>query len=124
MIRPPGDADAVDDPAGRDPAESLLDDLKGERAMKAHVTMQLVDSAVKFTPDGKVAVVDAIKALSASKEAPKIWQSLKQNQPEFEELCERYDFQEDQPEPVVNSEGWEQIEDALLDYIIAQESAA
>jgi len=86
--------------------------------MKAHITMRLADSAVKFTPDGKVAVVDAIKALSASEEAPRIWQRLKQNQPGFAALCERYDFQENQFEPVVDSEGWEQIEDALLDYIL------
>jgi hypothetical protein len=88
--------------------------------MKAHITMHLVDSAVKFTPDGKVAVVDAIKALSASEEAPRIWQLLKHNQPEIADLCEGYDFQENQFEPVVDSEGWEQIEDALLDYILDQ----
>jgi len=90
--------------------------------MNAHVKMQLVDSAVKFTPDGKVAVVDAIKALSASEQAPHIWQWLKHNQPEFADLCDLYDFQENRPEPVVDSEGWEQIEEALLNYILTQNS--
>lgn len=91
--------------------------------MKNHVTMQLQDSAVKFTPDGKVAVVDAIEALSASAEAPRIWQLLKQNQPEFDRMCERYDFKKDHFEPVVDSEGWQRIEDALLDYILDQPPA-
>ncbi len=90
--------------------------------MGGQFTMKLMDSEVKFTPDGKVAVVDAIKALSASQEASRIWQALKQKQPEFANLCERYDFDENQPECVVDSQGWEQIEDALLDYILAQEA--
>jgi hypothetical protein len=91
--------------------------------MNAHITMQIVDSAVKFTPDGKVAVVDAIKALSASEDAPHIWQSLKQSKPEMADLCQRYDFQENQAEPVIDSEGWEQIEAALLDYILSDDAA-
>ncbi len=88
--------------------------------MKTHITMQLVDSAVKFTPDGKVAVVDAIRALSASEEALGIWQVLKKERPELRDRCERYDFRKNQSEAVVDSEGWEQIEDALLKYILDQ----
>ncbi len=91
--------------------------------MKNHVTMQLMDSAVKFTPDGKVAVVDAIKALSDSEDATRIWQMLKHEQPEFVNLCEGYIFQGNRSEPVVDSEGWQQIEDALLDYILDEAAA-
>jgi hypothetical protein len=84
--------------------------------------MKLDGDYVRFTPDGKVAVVDAIKALSAreSAECLCIWESLKEKRPEFRELCEGYSFQENKPESVVDGDMWEKIEDALLDYIIVE----
>jgi hypothetical protein len=39
--------------------------------------MKLDGDRVRFTPDGKVAVVDAIRALSAVERAERIWDSLK-----------------------------------------------
>lgn len=85
-----------------------------------HFTMQLDGERVRFTPDGKIAVVDAIKALSAREEAERIWESLKKERPEFDDLCQDYNFQKDKTDPVVDSESWEKIEDALLDHILNQ----
>jgi hypothetical protein len=82
-----------------------------------HYMMKLDGDHVRFTPDGKVAVVDAIKALMAVEGAERIWQSLKNERPEFKDLCERYNFQEDKIDSVVDGESWRKIEDALLDYI-------
>ena len=89
-----------------------------------HYIMKLDGDRVRFTPDGKVAVVDAIKALSAVEGAERIWQSLKKERPEFKDLCERYNFQEDKIDSVVDGESWGKIEDALLDYIVDHRSCA
>ena len=89
-----------------------------------HYMMKLNGDRVRFTPDGKVAVVDAIKALSALEGAERIWQSLKKERPELKDLCERYNFQEDKIDSVVDGESWGKIEDALLDYIVDHRSCA
>jgi len=89
-----------------------------------HYTMELDKDRVRFTPDGKVAVVDAIKALSASKGAERIWESLKKERPEFKRLCQTYNFHENKMDSVVDGEGWEKIEDALLDYILDHGSSS
>ena len=89
-----------------------------------HFTMQLDRDRVRFTPDGKVAVIDAIKALSAREGAERIWESLKEERPEFKTLCESYHFQKNRIDSVVDGEGWEKIEDALLDYILDHSPSA
>jgi hypothetical protein len=86
--------------------------------------MQLDGDRVRFTPDGRIAVVDAIRALSALDEAERIWESLKEERPEFKELCQKYNFREDRIDCVVGSEGWEIIEGALLDYILDHSPSA
>ena len=89
-----------------------------------HYMMKLDGDPVRFTPDGKVAVVDAIRALSAAEGAERIWESLKKERPEFKDLCQRYNFQEDKIDSVVDGQSWVKIEDALLDYIIDHRSSA
>jgi hypothetical protein len=89
-----------------------------------HFTMDLDGDRVRFTPDGKVAVVDAIKALSAREGAERIWETLKKERPEFKNLCQPYRFRENKMDSVVDGEAWEKIEDALLDYILNRRSSA
>ena len=89
-----------------------------------HYSMKLDGDRVRFTPDGKIAVVDAIRALSAGKAAGRIWESLKSERPEFKDLCQGYNFREDQTVSVVDGKGWEKIEDALLDYIVDHHASA
>lgn len=83
-----------------------------------HYSMKLDGDRVRFTPDGKIAVVDAIRALSARHGAEHIWAMLKKEHPEFKNFCERYNFQKDQLDSVVDGESWKKIEDALLDLIL------
>ena len=89
-----------------------------------HYTMQLDGDSVRFTPDGKIAVVDAIKALVAEDGAERIWTTLKKERPEFADICQIYNFQKDQIECVVDGEGWDIIEDALLDYVFDHAASA
>ena len=83
-----------------------------------HYSMKLDGDRVRFTPDGKIAVVDAIRALSARKGANRIWESLKTERPEIKDFCQSYKFMGNKRDSVVDGEGWEKIEDALLDYIL------
>lgn len=85
--------------------------------MKHQFTIKLDNDHIRFTPDGKVAVVDAIKALSGSGEPESVWESLKAESPEINELYQDYDFYENKSEAVVDGTGWEKIEAALLDYM-------
>jgi hypothetical protein len=88
--------------------------------MKNRFAIQMGTNLVRFTPDGKVAVLDAIKALSESNDPVLIWESLKHNNPELNKICTEHKFGKSHFIPVVDNKGWNKIEDALLDYVIEQ----
>lgn len=90
--------------------------------MTRQFTLKLDNDLIRFTPDGKVAVVDAIKALSDLGEPETVWESLKAESPEINEICQDYDFTGSKSEAVVDSRGWNKIEAALLDYILDYDS--
>jgi hypothetical protein len=89
-----------------------------------HYKVKLDGDIIRFTPDGKVAVVDVIKALSARDDAGRIWESLKKQCPELKEICESYKFKKDESDCVVTSEIWQIIEDALYSYMISHTPSA
>lgn len=68
---------------------------------------------IRFTPEGKVSVIDAIEALCACPEPEEIWRDLVAAHPEIDALCERYAFAEAAPSIVVDAAGWAVIEDLL-----------
>lgn len=86
--------------------------------MERQFTVKLANDHIRFTPDGKVAVVDAIKTLSALGSPESVWETLKAESPEINEVYQDYDFSESKSEAVVDGEGWEKIEAALLDYMM------
>jgi hypothetical protein len=90
--------------------------------MEQQFSMNLDGNSMRFAPGGKVAVIDAIKALTATHCAEFIWESLKRERPDFCELCQVYDFPKESNVPVVDNAGWEIIEEVLLDYILDESS--
>jgi len=86
--------------------------------MKNYYTIQLDGNAVRFTPDGEVAVVDAIQALSGSDRAGSIWQDIRKADPKIDLHCRDYPFWKNVSTEVADNEGWEQIEEALINYIV------
>ena len=86
--------------------------------MEHQFTLKLDNDPIRFTPDGKVAVVDVIKALIALGEPESVWESLKAESPEIKEIYQDYVFAESKSEAVVDGEGWEKIEVALMDYML------
>lgn len=86
--------------------------------MAQGVTLKLEDDLVRFTSDGRVAVVDAIGALCAVKCPECVWEELKRRDPRLAELCGGYAFNEEEQVPVAGSETWMRIEGKLLDYLL------
>jgi len=81
-------------------------------------TVKFDNDHIRFTPDGKVAVVDAINALSDLGEPETVWESLKAESPEIDQVYQKYNFTESKSVAVVDGEEWEKIETALLDYML------
>ena len=82
------------------------------------MTLNLDNKPIRFTPDGKVSVIDAIQAVSNSNRARPIWESLKREHPDILLHCEDYSFQREAPTPVVTSDGWERVFILLPDYLL------
>jgi hypothetical protein len=85
--------------------------------MEEPFTLHLDDKPVRFTPDGKVSVIDAIEATMESDRARAIWETLKEKHPEVLAYCEDYSFPEKGLAPVVDGMGWEMIMTLLFYYL-------
>ncbi len=73
---------------------------------------------IRFTPEGKVSVVDAIQALCAGKRPERLWHDLVKAHPEIDTLCETYRFADADPAVVVDAPGWSLIEALLPAYVL------
>lgn len=82
------------------------------------MTLQLEDDTGRFTPAGRIAVVDAIYALSESDSPERIWKILRRNHPDIANLCTDFNFFDSRAAPVADSEGWESIQALLLDHLL------
>lgn len=67
------------------------------------------EDLVRFTPDGRVSVIDAIQAVISSARADTIWTSLKSDHPDILIYCEEYPFRGGDLLTVTGTEGWEKI---------------
>lgn len=90
--------------------------------MEEWVTLELEDDTVRFTPDGRIAVIDAIGALSETDCPVCLWEDLKRSHPRVAELCGNYAFPEDEDIPVADGRSWMIIQSLLLDHLIDSES--
>ena len=86
--------------------------------MNSFVTLQLEDDEVRFTPDGRIAVVDAINALSDTDCPDCLWEELKRNHPQLGRMCSNYTFPEKGNVPVADVESWVVIQDLLLEQLV------
>jgi len=85
--------------------------------MSEQYRLEIGKDSIRFTGDGKVAVLDAIKSLSATKEPESVWESLKDKNPQLQNICQKYAFVDSRSVPVVDEIGWRKIEAALADYV-------
>jgi hypothetical protein len=93
--------------------------------MEKMLTVSLEEGAVRFTPDGRMSVLDAIRTLTLSERPEQIWKDLKEKHPELLDHCEdRHDLAEGLL-TVVDGEGWEMMWVFLITYILEpRENAA
>ncbi len=87
------------------------------------ITVVLDQKSVKFTPDGKVAVLDAIASLCAGRDHLMLWESLLVQQPELVNLCELYPFSSQACTWVTDRMGWDKIQSALFEHLLEKESS-
>ena len=86
--------------------------------MEQPLILNLESVPLRFTPDGKVSVVDAIRAVSNSRCPTTIWENLKAAHPGILIYCEEYSFQAGDPLLVINSTGLEKVWMLLPDYLV------
>ena len=77
--------------------------------MKQGLVADLGTEQVRFTPDGRVSVLDAIQVVIGSKCPALLWEKLSSEYPQVLKHCEDYRFQREDSISVVDSKGWEMI---------------
>jgi hypothetical protein len=88
------------------------------------IKLELDSHPIRFTPDGKIAVIDAIQALSNLSDSRRIWNKLARSHPEIISLCDTYQFKSAKPTPVADRNGWETIQGHLFDYMVEESLSA
>jgi hypothetical protein len=89
------------------------------------VHLSIDEHGIRFTPDGKIAVIDAISALSDMTDARHIWRDLSQNHPDIIDMCDSYTFhKKTESTPVACGETWEKIQGLLFEYLVEESIAA
>lgn len=74
----------------------------------------------RFTPEGKVSILDIIAALCATEEPEMIWEDIISNHPEMYAYCEDFSYK-DETIKVIDSSGFYMLEKLLFDYLIMQQ---
>lgn len=65
--------------------------------MPKELVLSLEENSVRFTPNGEMAVIDAIRALSGSDTAEDLWKKLKDENPEILSHCRQFFLQKPNP---------------------------
>jgi hypothetical protein len=77
--------------------------------MEETLIVNFDNQPIRFTPDGKVSVVDAIKMVTGSDNPWSILENLKAEHPDLLTHCQEHVSQSEGAVPVVAGEGWEKI---------------
>ncbi|MFO7985321.1 MAG: hypothetical protein R6U38_05615 [Desulfatiglandaceae bacterium] len=85
--------------------------------MEPEIDLELDGIPINSTSDGKVAVMDAIYAVTGLDCPQTVWGKLISDHPEILNYCEAYPFQEGKKRLVVDVEGWEKIFVLLPEYL-------
>jgi hypothetical protein len=91
--------------------------MKEKARVEQNLVVHLDDDPVRFTPDGKISVLDAIQALTQLDCPKHLWENLKKHHPEILNHCGSYSFQQGQSLPVVDNQGWDMLWPVLFDYV-------
>jgi hypothetical protein len=102
-----------------------ISDQGREVIMERLLTVSLDEEDVRFTSDGRMSVLDAIRALTLSKNPERIWKDLKDKHPKLLDHCEDRKDPHEGLLTVVDGEGWDMMWTLLIAYILdPQEDAS
>lgn len=87
--------------------------------MKSQIYFSIDGKRIRFTPDGRVAVLDAIQALCDENDSQIIWPQMLTKWPQLSDVCSTYRFEQQEDMPVATRSGWEEIEGRLLDHLLS-----
>lgn len=89
--------------------------------MRANVILEMDGDRIRFTPDGKISVLDAISALSPFSDSGALWDWLASENPGILQYCQSYPFENEEAMLVVDSQGWDIILTALADRLLGDD---
>jgi hypothetical protein len=95
---------------------ALADDLDPD-SLEPSLIIDIGDEFVRFTPDGRVFVLDAIELMCACDRSHDIWERMKMEHPDILKYCEDYGTQQGDCVSVTAIEGWEKIWKLLPEYL-------
>jgi hypothetical protein len=93
-----------------------------EVKMERLVTVSMDEEDIRFTPDGRMSVIDAIRALTLSRNPERIWVDLKDKHPKLLDHCEERQVIPEGLLTVVDGEGWDMMWTLLIAYILEPET--
>jgi hypothetical protein len=73
----------------------------------------------RFTPDGKVSVIDIIAALCPTDNPEMVWEEIILNNPEIDEYCEDFAYK-DKVIKVIDGNGFYMLEKLLFRHLMQQ----
>ena len=85
--------------------------------MEPSLIIDIGDAAVRFTPDGRVFVLDAIELMCVCDRSHDIWERMKMEHPDILKYCEDYGTPQGDSVFVTTIEGWEKIWMLLPEYL-------
>lgn len=86
--------------------------------MEKPLELDMGDGLVRFTPDGKIFVKDAIDSLLPEKteESSRIWKKLQREHPEIMDHCEIFMINDSESIPTLDIDGLNKLFELLPDY--------
>ena len=90
---------------------------KGYKMEAKPIKIKMGEETVRFTPEGKLFVEDAIRLMSPEGESHGIWERMTNDHPDILDYCEDYPSQEEDNLPIIDSEGWDRIVNLLPEYL-------
>jgi len=84
---------------------------------KSDLQLEFNGISIQWTADGKISVLDAICAITESKQSYRLWERLVSDHPEILGYCEAHSFQGGNKKWVVDVHGWEKIFMLLPEYL-------
>ena len=85
--------------------------------------LEMNNEIIRFTPDGRISIVDAIRTLSGQDDSVALWDSLTATKPEILEHCESYPSDNNEELFVADTNAWDEIVMLLADHLLGRENA-